>query len=378
MSRQTDALALATAQQLAAIAPVSGSLPAIDWARIGHSAPQPIAVPARVSTDPLPKADVVIITWTNAEWSALDHVFVNSASSRGPQTHPGSWRTAWLPYTRNVGNYTSDQGADPLWGYFRVVTMAGSSGPLTVLLFHSNAHLQYQPYIAGLRAMVTDIIKDTQPKQLYSIGTAGGGTLNQELGDAVVTNSAQLLPGVAPNDTDPANGKTFTCSTWYPSTSLFAAAQSLMFPLSEVVTSAELQTLFGQLKSKISVGAVALSDLVNGPLDPKNLSAPTTHSMKGVPLNTSCNYGMAPGSGSTQYSAYEEDDAAVGQAAQTCGVNFAFIRNVSDSVVPDHTAGGVVIPFNLRKSWAGILYDRYGWITASNGALATWAAVAAS
>jgi hypothetical protein len=32
----------------------------------------------------------------------------------------------------------------------------------------------------------------------------------------------------------------------------------------------------------------------------------------------------------------------------------------------------------VRKDWAGLLYDRYGWITASNGALATWAAIAAS
>jgi len=83
--------------------------------------------------------------------------------------------------------------------------------------------------IAGLRAIVTDIFNDTRPRRLYSIGTAGGGSLNHGVGDAVVTNSAQLLSGVAPNDSDPANGKTFTCSTWYPSTSLFAAAQKLMF-----------------------------------------------------------------------------------------------------------------------------------------------------
>jgi len=375
MSRQTDALAPAAAAQLAAIEPVTALLPAINWGSIGHSAPQPLATARRAATDPLPRADVLIITWTNAEWSALDHVFANSGSSRGPQSAPGSWSTAWLPYARDVGSYTSGENSAPLWGLFREVAVTGSSGSLRAVLFHSDAHLQYQPYIDGLRAMVATILKDTQPSELYSIGTAGGATLSQAIGDAVVTNSAQLLAGVPPNNSDPANGKTFTCTAWYPPTSLFGPAQTLMFRLSEVVTQQDLATLFASLQNK---GKVLLTDLVNQPLLRANLGAPQVHNMRGVPLNTSCNYAMAPGSGTTQYSAYEEDDAAVGQAAQAAGVNFAFIRNVSDTVVPDETAGQTTIPLAVRKDWAGLLYDRYGWITASNGALATWAAIAAS
>jgi len=168
MSRQTDALAPAAAAQLAAIEPVTALLPAINWGSIGHSAPQPLATARRAVTDPLPRADVLIITWTNAEWSALDHVFANSGSSRGSQSAPGSWSTAWLPYARDVGSYTSGENSAPLWGFFREVAVTGSSGSLRVILFHSDAHLQYQPYIDGLRAMVTTILKDTQPSELYS------------------------------------------------------------------------------------------------------------------------------------------------------------------------------------------------------------------
>lgn len=84
-----------------------------------------------------------------------------------------------------------------------------------------------------------------------------------------------------------------------------------------------------------------------------------------------------PGSGSIQFSAYEEDDAAVGQAARKANINFAFVRNVSGTVVPNHTRNGDVIPQAIRTAWAGLLYDRYGWITASNGALAAWAVIAA-
>jgi hypothetical protein len=60
-----------------------------------------------------------------------------------------------------------------------------------------------------------------------------------------------------------------------------------------------------------------------------------------------------PGSGSTQFSAYEEDDAAVGQATRKANIDFAFVRNVPDTVVPDHTRNADVIPKAIRTAWAG-------------------------
>ena len=369
MSRQSDVFVLN------AVEPASGSLPPIDWASVGHTAPTPVEQPARRPSDPLPKADVVVITWTNAEWSALDHVFADSGSSRSAGL--GSWTQAWLAYSRDTGSYSTGIRADPLWGVFRVVTIQGAAQPRKVLLFRSNAHLQYQPYIAGLRAMVQAVLTDTKATQLYSIGTAGGAALDQALGDTVVTNSAELLAGSPPNDSDPANGETFTCTGWQAPTALFPAAQGLMFPLSKVVTETDLETLFGRLSNSNDVGDLTLADLLSPPLQPANLGSPTIHDLPGVPLNTSCDFAMAPGSGTTSFSAYEEDDAVVGETAQQLGVSFAFIRNVSDPVVPDHTAGGAVIAQALRQTWAGMLYDRYGLFTASNGALATWAAIAA-
>jgi hypothetical protein len=372
MSRRADALLTAS------VPPAPALLPAVDWASIGQTAPQPKALAARQASDPLPKADIVVITWTDAEWNALDHVFVNSGTSRASGL--GSWSLDWLQYSRNTNGFTADKIGGALWGVFRVVTVIGATGPKTVLLFHSNSHLQYQPYIAGLRAMVGNILADAQPAQLYSIGTAGGGALDQSLGDAVVTNSAQLLPGSGPNTSDPANGQTFTCNSWYPPTDLFGDAQKIMFPLSQVATSQDLQTLFEQYSQKNKVGAIKLSDLINAPLQPSNLAKPTIHSLPGLPLNTSCDFAMAPGAGSTTFAAYEEDDAAVGQAAQQARANyaFAFIRNVSDTVIADHTANGTAISTSLRGAWGDMLYDRYGLFTSFNGALATWAAIAAS
>ena len=110
---------------------------------------------------------------------------------------------------------------------------------------------------------------------------------------------------------------------------------------------------------------------------PASLEARTVHYLPGVPLNTSCDFAMAPGGGTTSFSAYEEDDAGVGETARQFGVSFAFIRNVFAPVLPDHTAAGVPIAQALRQARARYVYDRYGLFTASNGALATWAAIAA-
>jgi hypothetical protein len=225
--------------------------------------------------------------------------------------------------------------------------------------------------------MVNNIITDAQPKYLYSAGTAGAGTLAQMLGDPVVTNGAELLAGQGPNASDSANGDTFTCTTWYPSGTLFAAAQSLMFPLEKVITIEGLESLFRQLSRKVDVGSVTLNDLLNAPLQPANLGSPLIHSMQGVPLNTSCDFSMAPGAGSTTFSAFEEDDAVVGQVAGEMSVNFAFVRNVSDTVIPDQNSEGPISD-NIRQAWAGDIYDQYGLITATNGAIATWAAIAAT
>ena len=143
---------------------------------------------------------------------------------------------------------------------FRVVTVQGATQPWTVLLFRSNAHLQYEPYIAGLRATVRALLTDTGASKLYSIGTAGGAALNQALGDAVVTNSAELLAGAPPNDSDPANGQTFTSAGWLPSTALFEAAQTLTFPLSRVATVKDLETLFSRFSRSNEVGDLILAD----------------------------------------------------------------------------------------------------------------------
>ena len=67
----------------------------------------------------------------------------------------------------------------------------------------------------------------------------------------------------------------------------------------------------------------------------------------------------------------EMDDAVVGMACQQQKTAFGFVRNVSDPVING------ALPASLQDSWAGYIYREQGLYTSYNGALATWALLAA-
>jgi hypothetical protein len=163
------------------------------WCRgaIGQHPPERIEVVRQHPDDPLPEADVVILTWTSAEWSALDHVFRNSGTERYADAY--DWRDDWHPYSRSVGGFKADAKSGPLWGNFCMVRIRDRSGRAwRVLLFKSNSHLAHPPWIFGLSAMIQLILADTKAGCIYSIGTAGGTGESERLGDSVVTNAALL------------------------------------------------------------------------------------------------------------------------------------------------------------------------------------------
>ena len=58
------------------------------------------------------------------------------------------------------------------------------------------------------------------------------------------------------------------------------------------------------------------------------------------------------------------------------GVDYAFVRNISDPVVASKTTDGEVIPDNVREEWSSLIYKTCGFYSSFNGALTTWAAIA--
>lgn len=345
------------------------SLPIVDWSKIGQVAPENIDFQYQGPTASLPAADIVVITWTSAEWSALDHVFANSQTVRTPSDE--SWRKQWYAYSKNAPK--SD--FSPLWGEFRLVKI----NQQTVLLFKSEAHLAHPPYISGLEAMVQQIVADVKPKQIYSIGTAGGSSLSEVLGDTVVTNSGHIILKKKENLVVDYNNQTVSCN-WFPSLALQQeVTDNLLMPLSLVLTADELNNLLDKLhQAKPDSAALMLNDLINAPLSPDKLTTPKILPAKDYPLLTTDYYFIANGNDSSQYSTLEMDDTVIGHEAGALGVNYTFVRNISDPIVVSASASGNPIPDDIREEWSSLIYQTCGLYTSFNGALTTWACIAAS
>jgi nucleoside phosphorylase len=363
-------------------------LPIVDWRRIGASAPKTIEFAYGGPNEPLPKADAVVITWTSAEWSALDHVFINSGRTRLPTAH--DWGAGWVHYTRNAPPVPPapppKPGArpigppPPLWGRYALVEIADKKGRnLRVLLFKSDSHLAHAPGLFGLETMMNQIVAEAAPSWVYSIGTAGGTREDQRLGDVVITNAAKIELKNAINKAGfKLNGKTFACADWYPSMALMKEAQQQLFlRMSTLVSYPALDTLVAKLHEEVpGSDAIALDDLASAPILPTDLHSPTNHALKGTPLLTTDYYFIAEGSDAAHYAFLEMDDAVIAKVAGEHGVKYAFARNISDPVVPATTKAGKPLDDAVPSRWSGLIYETYGLYSSFNGAVATWATLA--
>ena len=380
-NRHTDVAHPPIVPPAAPLAAIPTTLPSVDWAAVGATAPSVVSLGPRSSSDPLPEADIVVLTWTSAEWFALDHVFINS-NAEGDYAGDRTWKSGWAPYSRASEAYTADSKSGALWGSFQLVSIVDRSGRTwRVLLFKSNSHLAHPPWIDGLSAMLDCILTDTGADRIYTIGTAGAARPTQRLGDCVVTNAAMLDLERPQNVGDPANGGIYRCPSWFPDVSLVAEVQQrTLFPMDRVVTPDTLAGLFTALQAKHpddpALADLTLDDLLNDALQPGSLGSPTIEALPDVPLLSTDFYFIARGDNATAYAFLEMDDAVIARQANRLGRRFACIRNISDPIVPDCTRSGVPIPEAIRGDWSGLIYSSFGLFSSHNGALATWATIA--
>ncbi|WP_168790594.1 hypothetical protein [Paraburkholderia aromaticivorans] len=350
-------------------------LPAIDWNLVNQQAPTLVDIDYTQPDAPLPEADCIVMTWTSAEWAAMDHVFVRSGKAESPSSAMPAV-SSWYLYSR--GAPSSGSTVNRLWGYYQLVSIKDMGGASRkILLFKSDAHLAHPPYLSGLAEACRDLVDDVKPSRIYSIGTAGGATDSQNLGDVAITNAATCKLSLPENTGSSDNDQTFTCTTFFPNTAdlLPIVQEKLFYKLSQVATSTEWQRILTQAKNdpkNKSLAHYSLADLINAPIDPVNLGAPKAVSFKDTPLLTTDTYFIATGN-SPQYAALEMDDAVIAAASAQLGVPYAFIRNISDAVIVNTDKAGNPIPSAARSAWSSEQYDHFGIYSSFNGALAAWA-----
>jgi nucleoside phosphorylase len=331
-------------------------LPAIDWSQVGQVAPKLISS----ASSTLPAADAIVVTWADAEWAAMQHVFCDSANSMAyADRNTGSW-SGWNKYSEGLPSGAPSDWT--FWGAWRLVQMGGS----TVMLFKSNTHLDW-PGPIYLTDLIKLLIQDARPSLILSIGTAGGAGTSDHVGTVRAVSAGTLYEqGVAPGNWPVYKNSWSAVDTVLDNVGFL----KLLFPIP--TTASDLQALCTQFNQYYQKN-YSLSDL-----DPEGLnngdSSPEINDQTGGATSLLTTPTFVVGTTAGDYESYaciEMDDAIIGDVCEAAGIAFGFVRNISDPVQ------NASLPSADQGSWGSTIYDAYGFYTSYNGALAAWALLAA-
>jgi hypothetical protein len=207
-----------------AVAPAR--LAEIEWPEGLAPEPQPPAQ-APAADDPLPKADVLVITWTADEADALAQVLT-----------PGHSRLHWFPYKRGV-DALKDQirGGEPALNAGRLGSYFPTQiGQKSVLCAKSELHMNQDGKKTGdgtatlpVKELFRAIITETGADLILTIGTSGAVFAQFGLGDVVITRAAKFRLGDEFKN-EAFNGQAYT-SDWQIPTEQLEKAEELMRPI---------------------------------------------------------------------------------------------------------------------------------------------------
>jgi nucleoside phosphorylase len=288
--------------------------------------------------------DVVAVTWTAAEASAMATLFT-----------PGHPTSEWYEYRHNVANYVpvvtgikapfNDARAEMAryyhsLGLYFPCTIRGKR----VLLFKSGLHLDYDGPQFPVRRLMTEIAQAVEPKMFITTGTGGAIGADVKLGDVVVAGTVKF------DCKHQFKNEPWATKSYTPST-LPAGALAAMTP-----------ALMSVNASRIS-GARATPEIFSSPAD----AVVTTDVFA---FDDSTDYYGLQGLGR----ACDMGDAMVADALQAfSSMSWHSIRNASDPQMPnpDHK-------IKEAREQSGLIYAKYGGLTTAASLIATWAIIQAS
>jgi hypothetical protein len=304
-------------------------------------APKTGPTPSGSGKGPLPRADVLLVTWTVDEGHALSRVL-----TPGKDTH-----NDYLPYTHNFMAIAKKmRKACPALeakrlGAFWTTAIGGKS----VVIFKSDSHMsQDGPQLPNIDVW-RQIIQEVRPRLVITTGTAGGIGKQFEVGDVIVS------PIVRFDCISKFKSRPFAQASYASApakTAHFAKARSLF-----KANAAQLPKENTRLPKIIRVGPAALASSV------------VTTDFFG--FDTSDNHYKLQGLGDVS----EMGDAVLGLVASEMGANaprWLAIRNVSD---PQIKADGLTL--SQQGDIAAQIYKGFGRWSSVCSAIACWASIAA-
>jgi purine-nucleoside phosphorylase len=311
-------------------------------------APQTAAKAPGTGKGALPRADVLIVTWTVDEGHALSRVLTPGKDSRDD----------YVSYTHNFAAISKgmSRGSPAVkakrLGAFWTTTIAGK----TVLVFKSDSHLsqdtdKHFPANGVLpNAQVwRQIIAETQPKLVITTGTAGGIGADFEVGDVVVSPTVR-----------------FDSQKWLKPASFSKASYSGKAANRQFFE--EAKTLFAANAGQLPKDNARPPTIVVGPPGALPSSIVTTDFFG---FDTTDNHFQLQGMGD----ACEMGDAVLGMVANELGAQapvWIAVRNVSD---PRIKSDGLNI--TQEGDMANKIYKAFGRWSSVCSAIVCWAVVAA-
>ncbi len=343
-----------------------GKRPPIAFPENLAPAAKPIS-PKPQPVDRLPKADVVVVTWTADEADALARVLT-----------PGVGRVQWYPYARRFASYKDQirHGAPALnvrrLGSYMPVALAQKR----VLCFKSELHLNQDGVRTGegtaslpVNDLFKQIIDEANPALILTVGTAGSVTEEFGLGDVVITRAAKFRLQ------DEFRSEPFKAtayrSNWEIPTKHLKAAEKLMAPFAEDLR----EPPFGPPTKSYDWPGPLLSRPLRKPkirLDGRDMRA-----FHPILTTDFFEYGTSENRLDRFGCGVEMGDAVLGLACSELEdpPNWGVVRNMSDPVI-NGALPTKDYRLNEQTTWAVGYYTAYGMITSICGAIATWAIIA--
>lgn len=316
--------------------------------------------------DPLPRADVVVITWTAAELLALADVLT-------PGVNP---RTRWYRYEHRFAEYVPmiRKGAPALMARRLASYYPTRIGTRKVLCMKSELHLNQD----GIRRpegttlpvaqLFRQIIAEARPKLVITVGTAGGTFPDHQLGDVVVTRAARFRCTKEFADA-PFNDTTFRSSVRIRRKHL-ATAERLMAEFADHLVEPD----FGPPTTAYDFPP----GLVKGKPNVPDLKIDGTDFEAFHPMLTTdfFEFGTSTNGLEKHGCGVEMGDAALGLVCDELGdaaPGWLVVRNASD---PQINGELPTDPVDMQAHWAVFYYEAYGYWTSVMSAIATWALIA--
>lgn len=305
---------------------------------------QPKAVKTSPSVSaPLPKADVLVVTWTSGEARTMGELVA------------GQQLEDWHEYQNNVASFIpkvtgsqapfndSDKGNERYYHVLGLYCQVEIDG-ISIVVFKSGLHPAYDGPDVPVVDLWKQIVAQVQPKLLITTGTGGGIGADVELGDVIVASNARF----------DCTGE-FASKPWAKSE--YACSVLDEAAIKELVTDDLLKPNGDLLKTPRIPVVIFGSNIV------------TTDTFA---FDDSTDYFHLQGLGKC----CDMEDATLGLAmSQLSGElpQWVSIRNASDPQIPNPNNN-----LKAAKKSAEAIYEGYQEITTAGSVVVTWATIVAT